>query len=116
MWHHTTIVLPRERLLFCDLVTPVPRAAGLGPPCCARKESEEPVSSASQPGGSGLSLCSAGEQRKGILAALHDPSLTAKGMPMQEWLRPGEYQEASKELTSYRSIVAAQCPLAGAAC
>lgn len=86
MWHHTTIVLPRERLLFCDLVTSVPRAADLGPPYCARKESEEPVSYTLQPGGSGLSLCSAGEQRKGILDALHRGKVCMIILPMQKWL------------------------------
>lgn len=80
MWHYMTIMLPSERLLFCDLVTPIPRATGLGPPYSARK-SEKPVSCTLQPGYSGLSLHSAGKQRKEILCCpaqredLHDHSL-----------------------------------------
>lgn len=113
MWHYTTIMLPSERLLFCGLVTSIPRATGLGPPYSARKKSGEPFSCTLQPGHSG-------KQRKGILAALHRGKvcmiiITGKGMPTQEWLSPVENQEASKELTNFRSFVAAQCPVAGAA-
>lgn len=40
-------------------------------------------------------------------------SVTGKGMPTRECISPAEYQEASKDLTNYRSIGATQSPIVG---
>lgn len=103
-------VLLSERLLFCDLVTSIPRATGSVPPCSARMKSKKPVSSfppAQLLRANGL--CCAGKQKRGILATPHRRKVCTiifcnrvNGCPCKNTSTQGCYREATRSTVPAR--------------